>query len=188
TVHLCATEQSALGSNVLRSTKRTLEIRVVHAAEVPHPKKNILCNSVRTMEDFTWTVTRGRQVAVESVAVKKERPGAPRKNVHHLHNAPLDIGLCWLTLSDGVCAVFGDPHYRTFDGVMYSFQGQCRYTLVTDDCPRQDETSEGVRGQRERTSSISGRSTFSVQVFNDPRRTNHYSWTRGLLIRVDNHK
>lgn len=33
---------------------------------------------------------------------------------------------------DGICMAYGDPHYKTFDGKMYTFHGIGKYQLVTD--------------------------------------------------------
>ncbi|XP_013408397.1 BMP-binding endothelial regulator protein-like [Lingula anatina] len=82
---------------------------------------------------------------------------------------------------DAVCAVFGDPHYRTFDGRIFNFQGTCRYVLAQD-CAN---------------------NSFSVRVQNHARSTHSFAWTnrvsihlgktkivlqQNLVIKVDNKK
>ena len=32
--------------------------------------------------------------------------------------------------SRSTCQIIGDPHYQSFDGKLFSYQGSCTYTLV----------------------------------------------------------
>ncbi|XP_072034927.1 BMP-binding endothelial regulator protein-like [Amphiura filiformis] len=61
---------------------------------------------------------------------------------------------------NAVCSVFGDPHYRTFDGRLFNFQGTCKYLLASD-CEGRD---------------------FKIRVRNDGRGTDSFAWTKTLFI------
>lgn len=64
--------------------------------------------------------------------------------------------------SDGVCTVFGDPHYKTFDGKFFSFQGACKYLLTSD-----------IVNQ-----------SFSIRVTNDVRNSKFSSWTKTVTLKL----
>ncbi|XP_011501241.1 PREDICTED: BMP-binding endothelial regulator protein [Ceratosolen solmsi marchali] len=64
--------------------------------------------------------------------------------------------------SDGVCTIFGDPHYRTFDGKFYTFRGSCKYQLASD-CANH---------------------SFSIRVTNDARATRLSAWTKTISMKI----
>ncbi|KAL4608607.1 alpha-tectorin [Arapaima gigas] len=64
------------------------------------------------------------------------------------------------------CVVFGDPHYHTFDGFLYHFQGTCSYLLAR---PCWETT---------------GLPSFSVEAKNENRGVATVSWLRDITVEV----
>ncbi|XP_071058660.1 alpha-tectorin [Pseudochaenichthys georgianus] len=68
------------------------------------------------------------------------------------------------------CVVFGDPHYHTFDGFLYHFQGTCSYLLARP-CWE-----------------VTGLPFFSVEAKNENRGMASVSWLRDVTVEVYGHR
>ncbi|KAM8939219.1 mucin-2 [Pelodytes ibericus] len=90
-----------------------------------HNETWMLCNCTmaRCLENNT----------VEIIELKCEPPPIITcANGHPPIAVPDDDLCCWHWECDCVCTGWGDPHYVTFDGTYYSYQGNCTYVLVEE--------------------------------------------------------
>lgn len=101
----------------------------------------------------------------------------PALNCHRNAKVVKKEGSCCpeCQLQDGVCTVFGDPHYKTFDGRVFNFQGSCKY-LLSRECNNEDWDVK--------RNSLAN-STFSIRITNDARDAMAFSWLRTITVRVD---
>nr|XP_018911499.1 PREDICTED: BMP-binding endothelial regulator protein [Bemisia tabaci] len=136
------------------------------------PKSTECIDHGRTYQNgAVWQVDACKSCACMDGQVKCAQQTCPQLNTPCPPNSKLihDPGQCCPRCvdSDGVCTVFGDPHYRTFDGKFYNFQGACKYLLAAD-C----------------VNNTFHNSSFQIRVINDARNTKTSSWTKIVTIKL----
>lgn len=96
-------------------------------------------------ENETWWLCNCTQAickhdnTVEIVQVECKPPPMPTCSNNLTPVRVMDPdGCCWHWECDCYCTGWGDPHYVTFDGLYYSYQGNCTYVLVEEITPNVD--------------------------------------------------
>lgn len=74
-----------------------------------------------------------------------------------------------LPVESSTCVVFGDPHYHTFDGLLFHFQGSCAYLLARN-CLTGNQLP-----------------FFSVEAKNENRGSSLVSWLKDISVEVYSH-
>ncbi|KAM9436504.1 IgGFc-binding protein [Clarias gariepinus] len=77
-------------------------------------------------------------------------------------------GVC-VRVDTATCWALGDPHYLTFDGIRYDFQGTCTYTMTTT------------------IKTENGRVPFTILAKNNNRGSNLVAYVRTVSVNVYNH-
>ncbi|XP_013925027.1 PREDICTED: alpha-tectorin [Thamnophis sirtalis] len=75
-----------------------------------------------------------------------------------------------VSMESSTCVIFGDPHYHTFDGFLFHFQGSCSYLLARQCWPG------------------SSLPFFSVEAKNENRGGSSVSWLKDISIEIYSHK
>lgn len=94
-------------------------------------------------------------------------------------------------IGKGVCRASGDPHYTSYDGLKFDFQGTCTYTL-SKSCGLEGSNLvdftvnvENVQWERNRRRVVSVTKLVAVEVYGFTLVMKHK--TSGILVRNVNH-
>ncbi|KAM9495181.1 mucin-2-like [Clarias gariepinus] len=85
------------------------------------------CTKARCIENYTIEIIPYECPPLENITCSNGKPPV---------QVPDKYYCCKENKCDCFCEGWGDPHYKTFDGLFYSYQGECTYVLMKEISPK----------------------------------------------------
>ncbi|ALC41617.1 cv-2 [Drosophila busckii] len=116
------------------------------------------------MNNETWNMGPCRSCRCNNGNIRCSEMRCPQVKCRPNEELTVPAGECCAKCVEtaGTCTVFGDPHFKTFDGKFFSFQGSCKY-LLAQDCYGHN---------------------FSIRLTNDGRGTRRSSWPKTITLKL----
>ncbi|XP_053366769.1 mucin-2-like [Clarias gariepinus] len=122
-------------------TKTSISRTSTTATSISAPLKNctkwgvsenetfVICNCTlaRCIEDYTVEIIPYECPPLQNITCSNGKPPVQVPDKYHC---------CKELACDCFCEGWGDPHYKTFDGLFYSYQGECTYVLMEEISPK----------------------------------------------------
>ncbi|XP_061402292.1 BMP-binding endothelial regulator protein, partial [Musca vetustissima] len=127
-------------------------------------RSECIVNGVTYQNNDTWNVDTCRSCRCMGGNIRCSEMRCPAVKCRSNEELKVLPGECCPKCIEtaGTCTVFGDPHFKTFDGKFFSFQGSCKYLLASDCYDK----------------------TFSIRLTNDGRQTKRSSWAKTVTLKM----
>ncbi|KAL5011079.1 hypothetical protein ScPMuIL_013384, partial [Solemya velum] len=129
------------------------------------PESNCLYQGIVYQDGQQWTVDECTNCECLSGGVQCATKRCPNLECGPEETPSVPPGYCCpvCLAKSATCLVFGDPHYRTFDGFTIHFQGTCKYIMAAD-CDDNDFSVEVQHDNRGSEAEVSWAQNFTIRI------------------------